>query len=62
MRVTNSLIRERCGFGFDLMKRVERNVLKWLRHGERIGEERLIKNLYRTNGEGNEEIKSRKIK
>ena len=42
-RVRNSLIRERCGFGLSVLERIERNVLKWFGHVERMGEERLVK-------------------
>ena len=42
----NSLIRERCGCKLSVLKRVERNMLKLLRHVERIGEESLAQRLY----------------
>ena len=36
-------------------KRIERNVLKWFEHVKRMGEERLVKRVYRVNVEGNRE-------
>ena len=29
-----------------VLERIERNVLKWFRHVERMGEERLVKRMY----------------
>ena len=52
-RVRNSLIRERCGCGLSVMKRIERNVLKAFGHVESMGEERLVKRVHRANVEGN---------
>ena len=37
-KVRNSLIIERCGFELRALERIERNVLKWLGHVERMGE------------------------
>ena len=36
-----------------VLERIERNVLKWFGHVERMGEERLVKRVYRANVEGN---------
>ena len=36
-----------------VLERIERNVLKWLGHVERMGEERLVKRVDRANVEGN---------
>ena len=36
-----------------VLERIERNMLKWFRHVERMGEERLIKRMYQANVEGN---------
>ena len=35
------------------LERIEMNVLKWFWHVERMGEERLVKNVYQANLEGN---------
>ena len=36
-----------------VLERIERDVLKWFGHVERMGEERLLKRVYRANVEGN---------
>ena len=36
-----------------VLERIERNVLKWFGHVERMGEERLVKRMYQANVEGN---------
>ena len=36
-----------------VLERMERNVLKWFGHVERIGEERLVKRVYYSTLEGN---------
>ena len=36
-------IRKKCGCELSLLETVERNVLKWFGHVERIGEERLVR-------------------
>ena len=46
-RVRNSLIRERCGFELSVLEIIERNVLKWFGHVERMREERLVERVYR---------------
>ena len=45
--------RERCRCELSVLERIERNVLKWFGHLERMGEERLVKRVYRANVEGN---------
>ena len=35
------------------LERIERNALKWFGHVERMGEESLVKRVYRANVEGN---------
>ena len=42
-RVRNASIRERCRCELSVLERIERNVLKWFCHAERMGEERLVK-------------------
>ena len=44
-RVRNTLVRERCGCELIVLERIERNVLKWFGHVERMGEERLFKRI-----------------
>ena len=51
-RVRNAIIRERCGCELSVLKRIERNVLKWFGHVERIVEESLVKRVFRANVEG----------
>ena len=52
-RVRSAIIRERCGCELSVLERIERNVLKWFGHVERMGEERSVKREYRANVEGN---------
>ena len=49
----NEIIRGWCGYELSLLERIERDVLKWFGHEERMGEERLVKRVYRANVEGN---------
>ena len=44
----NAIIRERCGCELSVLERIEINLLKWIGHMERMGEERLVKRVYRT--------------
>ena len=39
----NTIIRERCVYKLSELERIERKVLKWFGHVERMGEERLVK-------------------
>ena len=55
-RVRNVIIRERCGCELSVLERIERNVLKWFGHVERMGEERLVKRVYQANVEREREI------
>ena len=41
-RVRNTIIRGRCGCELSVLERIERNVLKWFGHVEKMGEERLV--------------------
>ena len=43
-RVRNAIIIERYGYELSVLERIERNVLKWFGHVERMGEEWLVKN------------------
>ena len=49
----NAIIRERYGSELSVLERIERNGLKWFGNVERMGEERLVKRVYRSNVEGN---------
>ena len=46
-KVRNATIRERCRCELSALERIERNVLKWFGYMERMGEERLVKRVYR---------------
>ena len=50
-RVRNSLMRERCACELSVLERIERNVLKWFGHEERMGEDTLVKRVYRADVE-----------
>ena len=52
-RVRNSLIKERFGCELSVLERTERNMLKWFRHVEKMGEARLVKKVYQANVKGN---------
>ena len=45
-------MRARCGCELNVLERIERNVLKWCGHMKRMGEERLVKKVYRAKVEG----------
>ena len=45
-RVRNTIIREISGCELSVLQRIERNVLKWFGHVERVEEERLGKRVY----------------
>ena len=45
-RWRNEVVRERVGVPESLSKRVDRKVLKWFGHVERLGGERLTKRVY----------------
>ena len=50
-RVRNTIVREGCGCELSKLERIERNVLKWFGHMERMGEEKLVKSVYQANVE-----------
>ena len=52
-RVRNEVVRERVGVPEKLSKRVDRKVLKWFGHVERMGNERMTKRVYVSEVEGN---------
>ena len=52
-RVRNEVVRERVGVSEKLSKRVDRKVLKWFGHVERMGNERMTKRVYVSEVEGN---------
>ncbi|GBP04784.1 hypothetical protein EVAR_3717_1 [Eumeta japonica] len=45
----NSDVRQRCGLKEEVVTRVERGMLRWFGHLERMNESRLIKPIYRAN-------------
>ena len=47
-RLRNVAVRERVGVKEELSKRVDRKVLKWFGHVERMGDERLTKKVYKS--------------
>ena len=51
-RVRNSVIRERCGLKEDIMTRIEKGVLRWFGHVERMDDRRLTKKIYKENVSG----------
>ena len=51
-RVRNEVVRERVGVPVKMSKRVDRNVLKWFGHVERMGSERMTKRLCISEVEG----------
>ena len=48
----NEVVRERAGVSAKLSKRVDRKVLKWFGHVERMGSERMTKRVYMSEVEG----------
>ena len=52
-RARNASIGERCRCELSVLERIEKNVLKWFGHEERMVEERLVKRVYRANVEDN---------
>ena len=51
-RVNNSIIREQCGVKEDVVTKIEKGMLRWFGHAERMDERRLTKEIYeaRVNG------------
>ncbi|GBP12232.1 hypothetical protein EVAR_6404_1 [Eumeta japonica] len=45
-RCRNSDVGERCGLKEDVVARIEKRILRWLGHVERINESRLTKQIY----------------
>ena len=48
----NVVVRERVGVTEEMSKRVDRKVLKWFGHVERMGDERLTKKVYKSEVDG----------
>ena len=46
-------VRKRCEFELSVLDGIEKNLLKWYGHVERMGEERLLKKAYQAILEGN---------
>ncbi|CAH1645106.1 unnamed protein product [Spodoptera littoralis] len=51
-RVKNSVIRERCGLKDDVVTRIEKGMLRWFGHVERMDESRVTKEVYRADMNG----------
>ncbi|CAH0597853.1 unnamed protein product [Chrysodeixis includens] len=45
-RIRNDAIRERCGVKEDIVTRIEKGMLKWFGHVERMNKRRLTKQIY----------------
>jgi hypothetical protein len=52
-RVRNKVIREECGVKEDVVYKIEKNMLRWLGHVERMDERRLTKEIYESDVGGN---------
>uniref|UniRef100_A0A2H1WZZ7 SFRICE_022573 n=1 Tax=Spodoptera frugiperda TaxID=7108 RepID=A0A2H1WZZ7_SPOFR len=48
-RVKNSVVREKCGLKDDVVTRIERGMLRWFGHVERMDENRFTKEVYKAN-------------
>ena len=51
-RIRNEVVRERTGVRKELAVRVDKNVLRWFGHVERMGDERLLKKVVNTRVDG----------
>lgn len=51
-RVSNEVIRKRCGLKDDIVTRIEKGMLRWFGHLERMNERRITKEIYCANVEG----------
>ena len=49
----NEVIRERCGLKEDVVTKVEKSMLRWFGHVERMSERRLTKGIYVADVSGN---------
>ena len=45
-RVSNEVIRKRCGLKDDIVTRIEKGMLRWFGHLERMNERRITKEIY----------------
>ena len=52
-RVKNSVIREKCGVKEDVVTKIEKGMLRWFGHVERMDERRLTKEIYKARVNGN---------
>ncbi|KAI5635653.1 reverse transcriptase (RNA-dependent DNA polymerase) domain-containing protein [Phthorimaea operculella] len=52
-KIRNSVIRERCGIKEDVVTGIEKGMLRWFGHVERMNERRLTKQVYMANVDGN---------
>ncbi|KAF9815912.1 hypothetical protein SFRURICE_009810 [Spodoptera frugiperda] len=51
-RVKNSVVREKCGLKDDVVTRIEKGMLRWFGHVERMDESRFTKEIYKANMSG----------
>ncbi|KAF9790000.1 hypothetical protein SFRURICE_002365 [Spodoptera frugiperda] len=51
-RVKNSVVREKCGLKDDLVTRIEKGMLRWFGHVERMDDNRFTKEVYKANMRG----------
>ena len=51
-RIRNSEIRKRCGLKEDVVTKIEKSMLRWFGHVERMNEERLTKKVYKASVNG----------
>jgi hypothetical protein len=51
-RVRNVEIRRRCGLKDDVVTRIERGMLRWFGHFERMNDERMTKKIWKTGVNG----------
>ena len=49
----DDVIRELCGVKEDVVTKVEKRMLRWFGHGERMSESRLSKGIWKANVSGN---------
>jgi hypothetical protein len=52
-RVRNEMIREKCGVKEDAVTKIEKIILRWFGHVERMDERRLTKEVYEADVGGN---------
>ena len=51
-RVRNEEVRSRCGLKVSIDAKIERNILRWYGHVQRMGNERAVRRVYEAEVEG----------